>query len=424
MPSGAKELNRKSVFMSHRPKVSVCIPSYNHVRFLPATLDSILAQTYRDFEVVIVDDGSPDGSLQIAQEYAAKHPDLIRVLTHPGHENRGIAATVNLAFENIRGEYWMGLPSDDMMHPDKLECQVEFLEKHPDVGWVYSYADCVNAANEPQPGLFGEDITRNADPLNILIEGNVIPGMTVLMRREISQKVGLHDGSLVYNDWDYWIRMLVESPVAFIDRPLIVYRVHSYNVSVGVDFKSNTRRGLDVLLSLKRKSSSLGRALLRPRTQALLNLQLTFSHFCLGETHHAEQTLDSAFKADPNLLNDARFFCDWLNRRMGKIMYATPNNSHERTFASWLLTRLSPVAGKRLTRQLAAISFGVVAFDNYQLDRRRAGRMALSCVAHDPRWLADLGICSILLEALVGTKIMGRLRMLKASLSNGGIKDN
>src|SRR5437868_6123302 len=121
--------------MSEQLKVSITIPSYNHVRFLPATLESILAQTYKNFEVVIVDDGSRDGSLQVAQEYAARQPGLIRVLTHPGHENRGVSAAVNLAFENISGEYWMGIPSDDTMYPDKLERQVEFLDKHPEVGW-------------------------------------------------------------------------------------------------------------------------------------------------------------------------------------------------------------------------------------------------------------------------------------------------
>lgn len=406
--------------MSHHPKVSIWIPSYNHARFLPATLDSILAQSYRNFEVIIVDDGSPDDSLRIAHEYAGRHPEFIRVLTHPRRENRGIAATVNLAFENSKGEYLMGIPSDDIMYPDKLERQVEFLDKHPDVGWVYSYADYIDEEGHlHRLGLFGEDLTRTADPLESLIERNVIPGMTVLMRRETARRVGLHDDSLVYNDWEYWVRMLAQSKVAFIDRPLIMYRLHTNNVSIGVDIKVNKRRALEVLLSLKRKSASIGKDLLRPRTQALLDLQLTYNFFCLGETKQAEQTLASAFKTDPALQQDARFFSEWLNRKMFEIMDGFPRGAYERTFASWVLPRLTSVAGKRLISQVAAVRFAMAAFDNYRLDRGQTRRMALSCVAHDPRWLTDLGLCSVLLESLVGARIMGSLRAIKASLSNG-----
>lgn len=89
----------------HDPKVSICVPSYNHARFLPMALESALAQTYDDFEVVVVDDGSTDDSLAVAQSYAARHPSKVRVFTHPGHRNRGISETVNLAFEKAR---WLG----------------------------------------------------------------------------------------------------------------------------------------------------------------------------------------------------------------------------------------------------------------------------------------------------------------------------
>ena len=79
------------------PTVSICIPSYNHAPYLPAAIESALGQTYRDLEVVIVDDGSTDDSLEIARAYERREPERVRVLTHPGHVNRGTAATANLA---------------------------------------------------------------------------------------------------------------------------------------------------------------------------------------------------------------------------------------------------------------------------------------------------------------------------------------
>src|SRR6476660_5130840 len=123
------------------PRVSVCIPSYNHAPYLAEAIDSVLAQTYRDFEIVLVDDGSTDDSLEIAQGYAARFPDVVRVLTHANHANLGISETVNLAYQESRGEFWSGLPSDDMLYPDKLERQVAFLDAHPNIGWLYSHAE-------------------------------------------------------------------------------------------------------------------------------------------------------------------------------------------------------------------------------------------------------------------------------------------
>src|SRR5947208_8738167 len=105
---------------AHWPIVSVCIASYNHAHYLPAALDSILSQTLQDFEVVVVDDGSSDQSLLILQDYAARDR-RIRVFTHPGHSNRGIAASWNLAFEQSTGQFLTWIGSDDAIYPENLE---------------------------------------------------------------------------------------------------------------------------------------------------------------------------------------------------------------------------------------------------------------------------------------------------------------
>src|SRR2546423_1388004 len=144
--------------MPNEPRASVIIPSYNHAQYLPTAIESVLGQTYRDFEVVIVDDGSTDGSLEVARSYAERHPSKVRVFTHPGHANCGISETVNYAFSLSRGEFLSGLPSDDMLYPDKLGRQVAYLDERPEAGWVYSYADYVDDASRPLThlGLFGK----------------------------------------------------------------------------------------------------------------------------------------------------------------------------------------------------------------------------------------------------------------------------
>jgi glycosyltransferase involved in cell wall biosynthesis len=400
--------------MPHRPKVSVCVPSYNHARFLPATLDSVFAQTYKDFEVVIVDDGSTDSSYEIAQSYAAKHPRLIRLLTHAEHKNRGISATVNLAFREARGEYWMGVPSDDMLYPDKLARQVEFLDAHTSVGWVYSYADYVDESGARclTDELFGEDISRAADPLESLIQRNVVPGMTCLMRREVSERVGLHDESFVYSDWEYWARMMVHSKPAFINRSLVMYRLHTYNTSVGKDQDTNARRSLEVVQSLKRKSSSIGGDIIRPRTQALLDLQAAYYFFCLSKDDAAPH-LASAFEADPSLGADPLYFTRWLRARLNEVWFAYPPDAPQCDFGSWALGHLPPSVSGSFARRVAAAQFATTALRNYRTDLKTTRGAAFNCFRHDPHWLKDKSVRALFIRSLLGDALLGAMHRLK-----------
>jgi len=92
------------------PTISICMPSRNQARFLPQTLDSALAQTFQDFEIILVDDGSTDETPAIHQQYAAQHPDRITALAHPEHAHRGISATTNRALEHAAGELSKPVP--------------------------------------------------------------------------------------------------------------------------------------------------------------------------------------------------------------------------------------------------------------------------------------------------------------------------
>jgi len=218
--------------MSTAPLVSICVPSYNHAQYLPATLDSALAQTYPNVEIIVLDDGSTDDSLKIAREYETKFPDKIKVYTHAGGANRGISRTVNAAFAYSKGKYWMGLPSDDILYPDKIEKQVAFLEKNPALGFVYCCVDYIDSDGKPVSGRFGKDITADEDPLKSMILENFIPGMAILARREAIERVGEHDADLIYSDWDFWVRLFSMYRGGFIPESLIGYRVHDYNTSV------------------------------------------------------------------------------------------------------------------------------------------------------------------------------------------------
>jgi glycosyltransferase involved in cell wall biosynthesis len=124
--------------MSKNSLVSTIIIFLNGERFLEEALKSVLAQTYVDWELLLVDDGSTDKSTEIARCYAGQYPEKIRYLEHPNHQNRGMSATRNLGIRSAKGSYIAFLDADDYWLPYKLEAQVKILDSCPDVGALFS----------------------------------------------------------------------------------------------------------------------------------------------------------------------------------------------------------------------------------------------------------------------------------------------
>lgn len=390
------------------PKVSVCVPSYNHSRFLAAALDSIIAQTFKDFEIIIVDDGSTDDSFKIAKKYAAAHRSIIKLLTHPDHQNRGPSATVNLAFSHINGEYWMGLPSDDLLHPTKLEKQVRFLEANRDYGWVYCYADFINDKGQTlkDSPLFGEDITEDADPVDTLIRRNKIPGMTALMRREVSKRIGLHEESLMYSDWHYWVRMTAGAKVGFIAEPLVHYRVHGNNASVGVDSVTNAQRCIDVTLAIKRDIEVGVIERRSPRIRALLELQL--GYFAFGLEQESE-SIARAFEVDHSLLTDFHYLREWLGQWHAFGNHLLPPSMLPSDFTRWFIDHLPDNAPARLHKRLESELLAELA----QEQPGKSRQLALKSVLKDPARLSDPTLLRIWLSSLAGPRARTAWRRIK-----------
>lgn len=397
------------------PKVSVCIPSYNHARFLPETLDGVLAQTYQDFEVVVVDDGSADGSLDVLNSYAARHPDRVRVFTHPGRENRGISRTANLAFEMSRGAYWAGLTSDDIWQSDALETLVTRLDAHPEVGMAYGRMSLMDEDGRPTGGVEGSDINAAPDPLSCLIQRNVIPAVTVMARRECFESRGGFRDGLVYSDWELWIRFVAHRPASFVNRPLCRYRVHSHNSSVGLPYETDLRHRLAVMLSLEAHAEQIGGGLLDARRRALVHLQLAFLRFHLGDFGGARSGLEAATSRDPTL--DA-LLATWLRDREEDVTTLRLPPERRGRFAAWVLARLPARIGESAAKEVAGryadLSLRAAALESYRAgDVNAARRHALRCVANAPRRLADRALLYIFAESVFGAKATGALRRLR-----------
>ena len=210
------------------PKVSVIIPAYNASKFIREAIDSVLNQTYKDYEIIVVDgrDGSTDSTREIVAEYG----DAVRYFHQ---ENRGLSDARNKGILNSKGEYIAFLDSDDLWFENKLALQVEFLDSHRDVGLVFSdslfktYGD-VTAMEQR---LVGRRFFQTAKPyrgevLCQLFVVNFIPVLTVLVRKECLLKVGLF--KMEYDsaeDYDLWLRVSRVFKVDYIDEPLAIYRI-------------------------------------------------------------------------------------------------------------------------------------------------------------------------------------------------------
>jgi glycosyltransferase involved in cell wall biosynthesis len=395
------------------PKVSICIPSYNHARFLPTAIESALAQTYRNIEIIIVDDGSSDGSLEIAQSYAERFPELISVYTHADHSNRGISATINRAFEESTGEYWSLLASDDAFYPHKTAKQVSFLLEHQDVGWVYAQAHIMDESGNLLPEVNRVDISRDVSPVQSLIVCNQITAITVFCRRACVERLGPHNEDLVYSDWEFWVRMAAHYKLGFIASPLVKYRVHSYNTSLAIPIKEHEERKLDVLNSLRRNIKTYGGDLSKPESQALIELRRAHLLFYLGYKSKAAESLRLTFELWPLIQQQPEPLNRWLT-----VTYESPS------FYEWMIEYLpeglEEPFRKDLTKVLTGLVFARSAMEHYQAgDLRKARTLALSAQRTDRRWICDRPLVSLLTESVVGSTAMNLARQLKKPANQG-----
>ena len=228
------------------PAVSVLMPSYNYRRYLEEAIGSVMSQTCRDFELIIFDDGSHDGSLEYAREWQARFPGQIRVEIHEGHCNRGLLETYRAAMRLARGKVVAFLESDDVWEPENLEKKMKVLEKYPDVGVVCSryrpfgwkrgvlywrLYELANAAGNP--------MGRPADFFNVFLKRNPVASFShFIVHRELLENIPALGTMRMNNDW--WVLSHLSAKTKFYMVPefLCRWRIHRSSLGFGrVDMK-------------------------------------------------------------------------------------------------------------------------------------------------------------------------------------------
>ena len=207
-------------------KISCIIPAWNSEPWLKRCVDSLLSTKYQSLEIVIVNDGSTDKTIEIANELAAHHPDIVRVLQHPSGKNKGVSATRNLGLLECTGDWISFLDADDYVYPHRFESAAKILASEPDVDGVHQLAEMVFPTEEasdrwwndsPYFGFDTEIAPR--DLLGTLLAGKCWATSAIVFRRSLLDRSGLFDERLkVAEDCHLWFRMAAVGKIVSGDR--------------------------------------------------------------------------------------------------------------------------------------------------------------------------------------------------------------
>lgn len=204
--------------MSMIPKVSIVLPCFNGAKMLGEAIDSVITQTFKDWELIIVNDCSTDNTLDIASSYAEQDP---RIKVFSNERNMKLPATLNHGFREANGEYWTWTSDDNLLLPNMLEEMVSFLDKHPQVGLVVADREIIDVSGNVLNTVIVQDNLQDLLPLFNVVQS------AFLYRKEIALAIGEYREDLfLVEDYEYWLRMSEFTVFAHLPRVLYKERKH------------------------------------------------------------------------------------------------------------------------------------------------------------------------------------------------------
>jgi glycosyltransferase involved in cell wall biosynthesis len=209
--------------------VSVIIPTYNYARFVGEAVDSVLAQTLPPLEVIVVDDGSTDGTAEVLARYG----DRIRVLRQ---KNAGVAMARNAGIAAARGEYLAFLDSDDAWYPRKLELQMQRFAAEPELGLVHCGAEIIDAEGRTLSTTTGGMEGHVAEAMLRLDREVIMPqGSSIVVPKRVAEDVGGYDARLPPSeDWDFCYRIAARHAIGYVREVLVRYRLHGSGIHMNI----------------------------------------------------------------------------------------------------------------------------------------------------------------------------------------------
>jgi glycosyltransferase involved in cell wall biosynthesis len=387
------------------PRVSVVIPAFNTASYIVQAVQSVLTQTYKDFEIIVVDDGSSDNT----RDVMAPYQDRVRYVWQ---ENQERAAARNHGLELAQGELIAFLDSDDVWMPDKLSRQVASLDEHADA--VLATVVARNIGPDGQPlkfwgaaytaGVPAGQVQALHHGSEILFGSSLIPS-AVLVRRGALDGVGPFDTRAVPNeDWDMWIRLSGRGPFVHLPEVLCHYRSHGTPQELR---RRTSDRVVDSIAYVIEKSSAADPerfpAALRDKALANMYAYSALASYEVSDVTRGHSLLERAVRLNPELGRRERI--TWLlEDHARRILRDTDDESRAVVFLTTVLGYLPaeiqpPRRGARgvLGRIYIGDTFRALSKD----DRNAAQETLWLGVRHDPTWLLNWGVWSMIARAFV-----------------------
>ncbi len=222
------------------PEISVIMSVYNSERFLKESLDSILSQSFKDFELIITDDSSTDGTLKILEDYTSKDPRIILVANKT---NAGLTKNLNSMISVAKGKYLARLDADDISLPERLEKQYRYMQDNPSVGVLGTdgsiFGDKRKTIVIDRPHEHREIKAAFAFE-NLLIHSSAFIRMSLLEEKNIRYD----ENYKIIQDYELWTRLITETEFRILDEKLVNYRVSETNISTTTEKKENYRENI------------------------------------------------------------------------------------------------------------------------------------------------------------------------------------
>lgn len=392
------------------PLVSVIIPNYNHARYVGDAIRSVLAQTYRNYEIIVVDDGSIDDSREVVAQFGTQVNYIYKA-------NAGLSAARNTGFFAAAGALIGVLDADDMYEPEYLRTLVRALQNDPAAMGVYCGYQFVDHENNLLPQVE----SRLVDPDQLytaLLDGNFFVPESIFLRREVYEAVGLFDETLrACEDWDVWLRATGRYKIIHAPQILTRHRVLPGSMS------TDPQRMLTARLAVLAKhvgadpASTGDSAAHRAYARAYLGSCVEYLQY--GNPDRAYQCFQKITGIHPALLAEVDTFyqlgCgDQPKGAMGDLQSLNVRRNSRSLLAMLdrLFTDPSTPADIKIRRDAiqstAYYSLGLLAYNTRELSVARS--FLSQAIGHEPRRLLNQQVVSMWLKTLLGPRLLDRLK--------------
>ena len=292
------------------PAVSVVIATYNRGKFITDTLDSILGQSFRDFEIIVVDDGSTDNTREVLEPYASR-------IQYIHQHNRGPSAARNLGVRRAQGSWISIQDSDDLCAPNHLSTLYGFAQKHGDFGMVFGNGAYLvgpeHHRNTIIPAAKSRRLAQQGVRIQDLFDKSIVRLQAALISKHAYEVVGGHDESLrICMDLDLSFRLLMKFPVAYLDQVVFLYRKHEGNSGRNEELRlTENIRVIEALVrDFSNVTATLGRRQIAQRL-AYRYYRLAKGRWKRNQTSAAREALGRAVTLSPANLKYRLYQISW-----------------------------------------------------------------------------------------------------------------